>query len=114
MGADVMTNLDLFESDVEQRAREARDAGIRAAIDHANAVDPVGEQRAFAHVASKVALMQSGGSTTGENIRILAESLGLPSPADKRAWGAVMVRAAKAGLLRRNGWTTSIDPKGHC
>lgn len=57
---------------------------------------------------------KAGERMTVERIRQFAEERGLPKPPDKRAWGAIAQQLAKAGLLRKVGWTTATDPRVHC
>ena len=97
-----------------QLSNAARDDGISRAIAHADAVHPDWGDRAFAELHRYIAPMHAGARLTGEEIREFAELHGVPRPPDKRAWGNVMLRAARAGLIRKIGWTTASDPKTHC
>ena len=49
----------------------------------------------------------------GENIRTYAENLQIPTPADKRAWGKIMRRAAKNGLIIKAGYSATSNPLAH-
>jgi hypothetical protein len=101
------------KTDCLRKARELRDDGISRAINHANHIDPTLGERALSYV-QQIARSSGQRTVTSEYIRQYAEQNGLPFPPDKRAWGAVMRRAAKAGYIRKVGWTTATDPKVHC
>lgn len=47
------------------------------------------------------------GEFLGEEFIYTAIRNGLPAPADKRAFGSVFTKAAKAGVIKRVGWSTS-------
>ena len=47
------------------------------------------------------------------HIRAYAERLGLPSPPDARAWGHIMRRLKKKGVIASVGTGKSSDPKQH-
>jgi hypothetical protein len=102
------TTPDLFDS---AAARAARDDGMQRAATHADDVVARWTDNALAFVKAYAQLHQH---LTGEYVRFFAESQGLPAAPDNRAWGAVMIRAARAGLIEKDGWTTARDPKGHC
>lgn len=44
---------------------------------------------------------------TNDDIRRLAEELGVPSPAHPNSWGAAISSAAKAGIIKRVGFRAS-------
>lgn len=46
-------------------------------------------------------------------IRAYAEGHGLPSPPDARAWGHIMRRLKKKGVIESVGTAKSADPKQH-
>lgn len=48
-----------------------------------------------------------------EAARRFAEARGIAPPPDKRAWGSVMTRAARAGYVRKIGFACATDPKVH-
>ncbi len=50
-----------------------------------------------------------------EQVRNESLVLGLvPEPKNKRAWGGILVRAAKAGLIKRIGFKNVTNSKAHC
>jgi hypothetical protein len=95
-------------------AEAARDRGIERAVEHADAVETGWSDVAYAHLQVFLLKLPTGAKVTGEQIREHAEKEGLRIPPDKRAWGAVMMKACRAGLIRKVGWTTATDPKTHC
>lgn len=91
-----------------------RDEGITRAVDHADAVHEQWSDRAFAMLIDYIDLIGgSGNEFTSEMVRFYADSQGLPRPPDQRAWGAVMVRAARSGVCKKIGWATATDPRVH-
>lgn len=97
--------------DPRNAARAQRDAGIQAAVNHADAVDPGWPERAYRHF---VAYARAHGQFLTEAARNAAECAGLAPPPDKRAWGGVASRAARAGVVVRTGYAPASDPKVHC
>lgn len=113
-----MNQSDLFpdsdpDRDNKKRARSARDQGIKRAIDNADRHCADWSDRAFSLVQPYL-MRKAGEKITGEEVRQYVERMGLPNPPDKRSWGAIMLRAAKKGLLQKVGWTTASDPKVRC
>lgn len=116
-----MSQSDLFGDPPEpppetlrELAVAARDRGIQTAVDHADAVEPGWSDVAFAYLRQFLADKPSGHEFTGEAVRQFAERAGIARPTDKGAWGAVMRRGARAGLMRKIGFTEATDPKVHC
>ena len=88
----------------------AKQEGIKRAIAHAN-------RRVFGWEVSAfnilVNYIKENKTFKAEDIRNHAESLGLELPPDKRAWGAIILRAKKVGLIRHIGYTQVDNPKAH-
>jgi len=95
-------------------AQTLRDHGIERAINHADRVHANWSDNAFIALKNLVVLLGQGEFITSELVRSHAEFHGLVTPPDKRAWGSVMLRAARAKLIVKKGWTTATDPKVHC
>lgn len=52
------------------------------------------------------------GEFMGEDVR--NASIGhVPEPPSNRAWGSIMLRAARAGLIERVGFRSVANPKAH-
>lgn len=114
-----MTQSDLFNSQSEiaaiqerkrklEAAREARDEAIeRVAKGSGDAWQDAAMDflRCFIQANSRSFFI--------EEIRDLAEAEGLEAPPDRRAWGAVAVRAARAGLIRRIGYGPQASRNAH-
>lgn len=88
-----LLQLDLF------RSRENRDAGIQQAIDHANQVHENWQERAYIQLVDYLKLNK--GEFMAEELREWAEGKGFPEPPHARAWGAIIMRAARANLIRK-------------
>lgn len=107
--------LDIFgERSTAEQAKALRDDGIYKAVSHADQVAPGWSDKAFEISAMYLNRLKAGSETTSEAIRLHAEGSGLSHPPDTRAWGAVLLRLAKANKIKKLGWTTAQDPKAHC
>jgi len=95
-------------------ARRARDLGMKRAAIHADEVQAGWTNQAYAALRCFLATKALGATFISEEVRAYATEHGMPDPPDDRAWGSVMTRGAKAGLYRRHGFTTSINPAAHC
>ena len=91
-------------------ARAARDAGIAMAIDHADAVEPRWSDYAFAFLTDYALTHET---FTSEDVREASAGV-VTEPPSLRAWGGVFMRAAKRGMLLREGYANARDPKVHC
>lgn len=94
---------------IDFEARAQRDAGIRKAVDHAEDVTPGWSDRAFDMLRcfADDHRLNGGGDFSSEDFRTYASNLGLPSPPHLRAFGGVFLRAARAGLIVKTGFTTA-------
>lgn len=90
-------------------ARSARDTGMQQAAMHAEIVSEGWSHRAFSALIL-FAMMQQGGFTSYDFRMAVKETLDAP-PTDK-AFGPVFSRAAKAGIIRKTGYTQ--HPERHC
>ena len=89
-----------------------RDDGMQRAVEHADAVEVFWSESAYSHLRDFCRLQTS---FLTEEAREFAESRGLTPPPDGRAWGAVIRRAAKDGLIQRIGYkpakSSNLAPK---
>jgi hypothetical protein len=95
---------DLFP---EERARALRDDGIARAAEHAG-----NEWQGLARGALLDFMRSQTDDFATEDVR--AWATWVPEPPDRRAWGAVMIWAVKAGWIRRVGYRQHHDPARHC
>lgn len=95
-----------------EAARRARDAGIQAAVDHADAVTPKWSEVAYDYL---IGYAYGSPDFTSEDVREAAYRSGsVEQPPSERAWGGVFMRAARNGIVQRAGYDTARDPKVHC
>lgn len=96
-------------------ARAARDSGIQQAAQHAEEVVPKWGDRAYSMLLDYLTKPpQFTRAFTAEDVREHAQRLSLPEPPHLRAWGAVFQRAARAGLIEKDGVTEARAKHVHC
>jgi hypothetical protein len=94
-----MNQLDLLSPVAAGHARAAKAAA------HAERVDTSWGERALGYVRLH-ALVNPYFRT--EQVRLMAEADGFDPPPDKRAWGHVMKRAERAGIIAAAGYETDL------
>lgn len=104
---------DLFEDRQVKESERRRDAGMERAAEHAEDVDPGWNDKAFGHLKLFLETVFAAETFQGEDVRLCAQMRDLKAPPDKRAWGSVLVRAAREGLILKAGYGISKDPKSH-
>jgi hypothetical protein len=92
-------------------AQQARDDGIAVAVAHAERVEPAWAETAF-QALSDYCRAHHGQRITTPGIR--AALPGVSKPPHLRAWGGVIQRASKAGLLVKVGYDQATEPHVHC
>ena len=99
---------DLFEGLDQERGDWLRDKGIQKAVDHA-------EQRVPSWKEKALTLLKEYPQERfmAEEVREWAKSRGLEDPPSKRAWGGVIVKAQKTGLIFHVGYGKVKNPKAH-
>jgi hypothetical protein len=90
--------------------RELRDRGIDKAVKHAELKDPHWKEKAYRFL---VQYIDSHGEFMAEDVRMASSGV-VPVPPSKRAWGGVIVRAARKGLIERVGFRSVKNAKAHC
>jgi len=88
--------LDLF------KGIEERDAMIAKALGNADQKNP-GVRKWSDRALEFVKIYNEKSSFLTEDVRVWAHEQGLPEPPSARAWGGVMVRAARAGIIKNSG-----------
>jgi hypothetical protein len=83
------------------KAREGAERGMNQAVDHADRVSPEWSERAYDKLFEYAWL---GVDFMTEDVRLWAEQVGLDSPPDNRAWGAVVNKAVREHLIERVGY----------
>jgi len=91
---------------------QLRDKGIKQAIDHADQKDSKWSEKAYKFLTAYIG--SCGRDFMVEDVRRAADWAGLTEPPSKRAWGGIIVRAKKAGLISRAGFRQVKNPKAHC
>lgn len=88
------------QPDLFDQARARRDLGMQRAADHASRVEPEWIDRAFTFLSD---FARTHGEFLSEDVVAAASTADFPEPPDRRAWGHVVNRASRAGLIRRVG-----------
>jgi len=99
------------KKDERAEAERLRDEGMERAADHAEREIPEWRNEARRILEITAALHRN---FTSEDIKIQADIRGLPRPPEPRAWGAVIQRAARDGIIRKVGWADSTSRTCHC
>lgn len=91
-------------------AVQARDDGMERATAHADAVSDRWRVNALAAVVDYITRDLFVEDFTAEDVREWAR---LPEPPDRRAWGTIMVVAARKGYIAKAGYRPHRDPSRH-
>lgn len=91
--------------------KKLRDAGIKQAIDHADAYSANWSQEAYEKLL--LFLETHKEPFLAEEFRQFAENNGLESPPSARAYGAIMTRGLREEKIRKTGHGTVSNPKAH-
>jgi hypothetical protein len=86
-----------FDFDTAEAAAR-RDLGATRAEEHADRVVEEWSDRAYAALVDFAT--KAGVPFLIETARAAAELAGVPKPPDGRAWGAVVLKASRAGVIR--------------
>jgi len=98
------TQLNLFTG------QQLRDKGISQAVNHADQQSENWSHYAYQFLLSYI---KQNREFMSEDVR--AASVGIvDTPPSSRAWGGIIVRAVKSGLIRRKDFCTVKNPKAHC
>jgi len=91
-------------------AEYLRDAGIRYAMDHADYHIDNWSGKAFEFLKQ---FIQENKEFMAEEVRIASKNI-VAEPPNNRAWGGVIVRAARQGLIKRKGFRNVTNTNAHC
>lgn len=89
---------------------QLRDEGIKSATINANQVIDKWSERAY---ATLLKILPSDINFMTEDIRAWSLNVGLPEPPSLRAWGGLILRASKNGLIEKIGHGKVSNAKAH-
>lgn len=84
--------------------------GMSRALEHAEAIDPDWGDKAYRFVLD---FANNGAEFRTEEVRAYAEARGFPAAPSARAWGSVIGRAVKRGLITSVGFKNCSNPAAH-
>ena len=91
----------MCELDPDAVARVRRDDGMKRAVDHADRVSHAWSVLAYQML---IDYLRYDGPFLAEEYVAWAKDGGIPDPPDNRAFGAIIQRAARAGLIVKAGY----------
>src|SRR5687768_11496245 len=95
-------------------SRASRDSGMKQAADHADYVSKDWCERAYRYLKLYINSGNLKKKFKIEDVRELAKSaVFLEDPPSLRAWGAVTMRAAREGMIKRVGYTQVKNPNAN-
>lgn len=84
--------------------------GIKKAVEHANVEVKGWSDQAYNYLLDYATKHKE---FMVEDVREASKGV-IPVPPSTRAWGGVVVRASKAGVIRRKGFQNVKNTKAHC
>ncbi len=93
-------------------AEQNRDLGIQSSLDHANREVDHWSEKAMAMLKEFI-FFQRDEPFMAEDVRKYAHAHGLEEPPSNRAWGGVIVRASKNGIIHQIGFGLTKNPLSH-
>ena len=99
----------------DSEGKVLRDIGMQQAVDHAERVEPGWKESAYRYLENFLTYAGRYGikSFMAEDIRAWAHQNGLNRPPHNRAWGSVIMKAAKRGLIVKIGIGQVKNPAAH-
>jgi len=85
-----------------------RDAGMQKAVDNAEDKHP-----SWSDCALSLLVQYPNDEFMAEQVREFARNRGLPDPPSKRAWGAIIAKAKKMGIIIHVRYDRVSNPKAH-
>ena len=101
--------LNMFST--QPSGQELRDLGIQKAEDSANSIQHTWSEQAYNQL---LRFIKKQSQFMTEQFRSYAEKEGLQRPPSNRAYGSVIVRAVKSGIIKRIDYKPVQNPKAHC
>jgi len=96
-------------SQVPPSGNDLRDRGMQQAVEHADKTSTGWSDVAYAFLVEYLATHRE---FMTEDARLASHGI-VPEPPSKRAWGSVIIRAAKSGLIKRIGFRNVKNAKAH-
>jgi hypothetical protein len=90
--------------------KKLAEAGMQEAVEHADRVIESWSDLAMQELS---VFAQVNAEFMAEDLRVWAHDKGLPKPPDPRAWGAVVNRAVKRGIIVRDRFELTKVPPAH-
>ena len=88
---------------------QLRDKGIKKALDNADNTHDKWSEKAYKFL---IKYIKSQYNFMTEDVRIASEKE-IPLPPSNRAWGGIILRASRAGLITRVGFSSVKNVKAH-
>ena len=88
---------------------ELRDKGIKKALDNANNTHNEWSDKAYNFLLKYIKYQPK---FMTEDVRVASEKA-IPKPPSNRAWGSVILRASRSGLINRVGFANVKNAKAH-
>ena len=88
---------------------ELRDKGIKKALDNANNTHNEWSDKAYDFLLKYIKYQNQ---FMTEDVRVASEKA-IPKPPSNRAWGSVILRASRSGLINRVGFANVKNAKAH-
>ena len=88
---------------------QLRDKGIKKAIDNANDTHEKWSDKAYKFLVNYI---KSQDEFMTEDLRLASEKE-IPKPPSNRAWGGIILRAVRAGLIIRDRFSNVKNVKAH-
>jgi len=98
-----------YDGGIQMNGTELRDIGIKKALDNADNTHDKWSEKAFNFLKDYI---KHNDTFMAEDVRIASVDE-VPIPPSKRAWGGVVIRASKAGLIKRVGFSNVKNPQAH-
>jgi hypothetical protein len=100
-----------YQNEFNFSGEELRDAGIALSKETADKKQGGWSERTYELFLEYLEIKKGG--FLGEDFRGWASKRGNPEPPSLRAYGHVLVRAAKEGLIYKIGYERTSNPKAH-
>ena len=88
---------------------QLRDKGIKQAINNANDTHEKWSEKAYKFLTDYI---KSHHEFMTEDVRVASEKK-IPIPPSNRAWGGIILRASRAGLINKVGFANVKNVKAH-